>query len=229
MKKIAILQSNYIPWKGYFDLINMVDEFIIYDEVQYTKNDWRNRNKIKTKAGVQWITIPVTQKTINQRIDETQVALNNWAGKHWKTLIANYTQAPYFKFYKPVFEEFYLNNKFEHLSKINLSLILLINDLLGIKTKISSSLDYKTPEGKNERLVELVSKAGGTEYISGPSAKSYINEDLFSQANIKITWMDYSGYVEYPQLYPPFDHAVSILDLIFNTGPDSFKYMKSFN
>ncbi len=226
MKKIAILQSNYIPWKGYFDIIKQVDEFIFYDDVQYTKNDWRNRNKIKTSSGPLWLTIPVRQETLSQKINETKVSQDNWAEKHWKSISLNYSKAPFYNLYKERLELFFMEMKSPYLSEINRSAIELLNSFLGIKTALTSSADYKLIEGKNERLIDLILQAGGTHYLSGPSAKDYIREDLFKEAGIEISWMDYSGYIEYPQLFPPFVHAVSVLDLILNTGPDSKKYMK---
>ena len=226
MKKIAILQSNYIPWKGYFDIIKQVDEFIFYDDVQYTKNDWRNRNKIKTSSGPLWLTIPVRQENLAQKINETKVSQDNWAEKHWKSISLNYSKAPFFNQYKERMELFFMEMKSPYLSEINRSAIELLNSFLEIKTVLTSSADYKLIEGKNERLIDLILQAGGTHYLSGPSAKDYIREDLFKEAGIEISWMDYSGYIEYPQLFPPFVHAVSVLDLILNTGPDSKKYMK---
>ncbi|HQW23143.1 MAG TPA: WbqC family protein [Bacteroidia bacterium] len=226
MKKIAILQSNYIPWKGYFDIIKQVDEFIFYDDVQYTKNDWRNRNKIKTSSGPLWLTIPVRQETLSQKINETKVSQDNWAEKHWKSISLNYSKAPFYNLYKERLELFFMEMKSPYLSEINRSAIELLNSFLGIKTALTSSADYKLIEGKNERLIDLILQAGGTHYLSGPSAKDYIREDLFKEAGIEISWMDYSGYIEYPQLFPPFVHAVSVLDLILNTGPDSKEFMK---
>lgn len=225
-KKIAILQSNYIPWKGYFDLINSVDEFIIYDEMQYTKNDWRNRNKIKTINGSQWITIPVIQDKLEQKICDTLVFDKKWNIKHWRTIQQNYAKSPYFKHYKQMFEELYLKIETPYLSQINHLFIKTICQELGIDTKITWSSDYEYGDGKTERLVRLVQQAGGTEYISGPAAKSYLDEDQFRGAKIKVTWMDYSGYPEYFQLFPPFEHGVSILDLLFNEGPNAVNLMK---
>lgn len=227
VKKVAILQSNYIPWKGYFDLINTVDEFILYDEMQYTKNDWRNRNKIKTSNGVQWITIPVIQNNLHQKINETTVFDKKWNLKHWRTLQQNYAKAPYFKFYKDLFEDLYLNMHTEHLSAINFTFMKTICDILGIKTNITWSHDYEYGDGKTERLVRLAKIVGGAEYITGPAAKGYLNEGLFEAENIKVTWMDYSGYKEYHQLYPPFEHGVSVLDLLFNEGPEAPKFLKT--
>lgn len=229
-KKIAILQSNYIPWKGYFDIIGSVDEFIFYDEMQYTKNDWRNRNKIKTKNGVQWLSIPVITKghlTNDVKIIDARIVDAKWAVKHWNTVKQFYGKAPYFKQYKDIFEKLYQECAFEdRLCQVNYKFIYAICDILGIKTKISFSQDYGLIEGKTERLVDLVRKAGGAEYLSGPAAKDYIVSDLFDKAGIKLSWMDYTGYSEYPQLYPPFEHGVSILDLIFNCGPQANSYMK---
>ena len=226
MKKIAILQSNYIPWKGYFDIINRVDEFIFYDDVQYTKNDWRNRNKIKTSTGSIWLTIPVRQENLTQKINDTKVSQDNWAEKHWKSISLNYSKAAYFNFYKDRLGKFYTEMKTPYLSEINRAAIELLNSFLGINTVLTSSSDYKLIEGKNERLIDLILQAGGTHYLSGPSARDYIKEDLFKDAGIEISWMDYSGYPEYLQFNPPFDHAVSVLDLVLNTGPDAMKYMK---
>lgn len=228
MKKIAILQSNYIPWKGYFDLINMVDEFILFDQVQYTKNDWRNRNLLKTKQGVQWLTIPVRHKDSDQKIIETKVADSKWRSKHWRTIQQNYSKAPYFKEYKDIFEDFYLDNNEEYLSQINFQLIKIINHILGIDTIITWSSDYELVEGQTEKLLGICKQAEADTYLSGPAAKDYFDENLASQEGIQVEWMDYSGYPEYKQLHEPFEHGVTILDLIFNEGPNASKYMKSF-
>ena len=141
----------------------------------------------------------------------------------------HYGKAPAFKEYKDPFEEFYLNNTEEYLSQINYKLINIVNEILGIQTKISWSTDYDLIEGKTARLVNLVQQAGGSEYISGPAAQDYLEEDLFEKENIKVVWMDYSGYPEYNQLFPPFEHGVTVLDLIFNEGANAIKFMKSFN
>ena len=226
-KKVAVLQSNYIPWKGYFDIINSVDEFIFYDEVQYTKNDWRNRNKIKTQNGIQWLTIPVRQESLDQKISEVKVSMNNWAEKHWRTFVTNYSKANAFKAYRERFEKFYAGIETQFLSEINQQAIAFINGMLNIKTDIKNSTAYRLSEGRNERLLDLILQAGGTEYISGPAAKSYIDENLFNEAGVKITWMNYSGYKEYHQLFPPFEHGVSIVDLILNEGDNAATYLKS--
>ena len=229
-KKIAILQSNYIPWKGYFDLINMVDEFILYDDMQYTKRDWRNRNKIKTQNGLLWLTIPVEVKgKYFQRINETKISEKDWAKKHWQTIKSSYSKTKYFKEYKDIFEELYLTCDEEYLSQINYKFITTINEILGIKTKLRWSSEFELVDGQTEKLLGICKDCNADIYLSGPAAKDYFDEELAKQENIKVEWMDYSGYKEYEQLNPPFEHGVSILDLIFNEGSNSTKFMRSFN
>lgn len=228
MKKIAILQSSYIPWKGYFDLINMVDEFVFFDTAQYTKNDWRNRNKLKTKQGVIWLTIPVKQSSLSKKISEAEISDLRWAEKHWKTISQNYSKASFFRNYKDVFEDFYVNNLDRDLSSINSRLIKLINSILCIDTKITWSSDYELIEGKTEKILGICEQAGADIYLSGPAAKDYFDMNLAEQKGIQVEWMDYSGYPEYQQLSEPFEHSVTILDLIFNEGPNAKNFMKSF-
>ena len=228
-KRVAIVQSNYIPWKGYFDLINSVDEFILFDDMQYTRRDWRNRNKIKTPQGSLWLTIPVQVKgKYYQKIRETEISDAQWSEQHWKTIVHNYAQAKYFQEYRGVFEELYGGTRESLLGQVNYRFLNTICQLLDIQTRISWSMEYHLIDGKTERLVDLCQQAGATEYLSGPSAKGYIDEMLFEQAGIALRFSDYSGYLEYEQLFPPFDHYVSIIDLIFNTGSDARHYMKSF-
>jgi hypothetical protein len=230
MKKVAILQSNYIPWKGYFDLIAAVDEFIVYDIAQFTKNDWRNRNKIKTRTGPQWITIPVRQEKFYQTISETRNADSRWSGKHWIMLTHSYSRAPHFRTYASCIEAIYQEaGELKFLSEVNLLFIRKVCALLGIATKITSCADYEVSGDRVERLVGICRQAGASAYLSGPAAKDYLDETLFSNAGIALEWMDYSGYPVYDQLFPPFDHSVSILDLLFNVGPDAPGFMKRVN
>jgi len=228
MKKIAILQSNYIPWKGYFDLIRSVDEFILYDDMQYTRRDWRNRNLVKSPQGPHWLTIPVEVKgKFDQKIKDTKISDPAWAKDHWKTIQLYYSKAPHFKDYQPLFEKAYQDcGSIEMLSEVNFKFIRIICDLLKIPTKISWSMDYPLKEGKTERLIGLCQSAGGTYYLSGPAAKDYIVNSQFQEAGITLNYMNYGGYPEYPQLYSGFEHGVSILDLLFNTGSEALKYMK---
>lgn len=232
MKKVAILQSCYIPWKGYFDIINMVDEFIFYDDVLYSKNDWRNRNIVKTVSGSQWLTIPV-QGSCSKLIKEIEVVGGRWTKKHWKALVTNYSKSPFFSFYKDKISKLYADCEgLTFLSEINYKFISEICKLLEISTTLCWSMDYterfSKPLEKTERLIETCKLAGASEYISGPSAKNYIDEQLFKEAGIKLSYVSYDGYPEYPQLFNEFIHEVTMLDLIFNAGPDFSSYMKTF-
>lgn len=227
MSTVAILQSNYAPWKGYFDIIAAVDTFVVYDSVQYTKNDWRNRNKIKTPRGLSWLTIAVRHH-FGQSIEETTVSDPLWSTRHWDQLRQNYSGAAHFKEFGPLFKNVYEEVRdSRYLSAINSRFIRLVNEALGVKTVISTSRDYRLVDGQTERLVDLCRQSGADEYVSGPAAKAYLQEGLFGSAGITIRYMDYSGYPEYQQLYPPFAHDVSILDLIFNEGVNAPKYLKS--
>lgn len=229
MKKIAISQSNYIPWKGYFDLINMVDEFILYDDMQYTKRDWRNRNKIQTPQGLKWLSIPVEVKgKYFQKISETKISEKDWGKKHWNTIKHNYSKAKYFEEYKSIFEELFLNSNEEYLSQINYQFIIAICKILGINTKIRWSSEFKLIDGQTEKLLGICKDCSADIYISGPAAKDYFDEELAEREKIQVEWMDYSGYPEYIQLNQPFEHGVTILDLIFNEGTNATKFMKSF-
>jgi hypothetical protein len=226
-KKIAILQSNYIPWKGYFDMIAAVDEFILYDDMQYTRRDWRNRNQIKTPQGVKWITVPVKVKgKYYQKIKDTEIDGSDWASTHWNALAQNYRKAPYFEEVAAWLKPLYTENSYTHLSVLNRTFIEAICHYLGIKTLISNSSDYTLVDGKTERLADLCAQAGGTEYLSGPAAKEYVEENIFNKSGIALTWFDYAGYPEYPQCWGEFVHGVTILDLLFNCGKDASRNMR---
>jgi WbqC-like protein len=228
-KRVGIVQSSYVPWKGYFDLINMVDEFVLYDDRQYTRRDWRNRNRIKTPQGSQWLTIPVDVKgRYHQRIDETRVSDPEWAARHWKSLRSNYASAPHFDSYREQVEDLYADPGGPFLSEINRRFLEVLSEVLGIETCLSWSTDYAAEGAKTDRLVSLCRAAGADVYVSGPRAREYMEEERFAEAGIALEYIDYAGYPEYPQLHPPFDHHVTILDLLFNTGPAATQYMKSF-
>jgi len=220
-KRVAILQSNYVPWKGYFDLIHSVDEFIVYDEVQYTKNDWRNRNRIKTQAGVQWLSIPVRQERLEQKICETRIADPRWAERHWRAIANSYARAGYFDRYAATVEAWYREaGACELLSDINVLFIRAVCATFGISTRITSTRDYVLQGDRVERLVNICRQAGADVYLSGPAARDYLDEACFTEAGMRVEWMAYDGYPEYSQLFPPFVHGVSILDLLLNVGPE---------
>ena len=222
MKKVAIIQSSYIPWKGFFDIIHDVDEFILYDNIPISNSsDWRNRNRIKTADGVRWLTIPVGPRG-HQLICEVNLHDPSWQSQHWRMMEASYSDAPSFSTYRNFFEHVFMERAWSNLSELNHFLIRQIaSDYLGIRTKISDARGYAASSAKTDRLIELLTAAGADIYISGPSARTYINETRFRDAGIELVYKDYSGYPEYPQPYPPFIHEVSIVDLLFQTGADA--------
>ncbi|MEZ8825278.1 WbqC family protein [Vibrio amylolyticus] len=225
--KLAISQSNYIPWKGYFDLIASVSTFVIYDDMQYTKNDWRNRNKIMTPNGSQWLTIPVdTGGKFGQKISEVKINNRPWQKKHWKTISQNYSKSPFFNDYKSLFETLYLDSHYERLSDVNYSFIKVICEILGITTKLVWSNELILHGERNERLVNICKQLDSKVYVSAPAAKDYLQIDNFSQNNIEVEWFNYDGYKEYQQIGSEFCHNVSVLDLIFNMGPDARSYLR---
>jgi hypothetical protein len=227
-KRVAIVQSSYIPWKGYFDLIRAVDEFILLDDVQFTKRDWRSRNRIKTKDGLAWLTVPVESKgKYDQRICDTVIAATDWAVRHWRTLSSAYARTEAFATYAPAFEAIFLSPPSDHLSIVNRTLIEATCRAFEITTPIRWSTDYESRPGRNERLIDLCVAAGATTYLSGPAARSYIDERAFADAGITVRFADYSDYPEYSQPYPPFEHAVTALDLLFCTGDRATEYMKN--
>lgn len=227
-KRVAISQSNYIPWKGYFDFINSVDEFVILDDAQFTKRDWRSRNKLKCPAGACWMSIPIQVKgRYLQKINEAQIADPDWSIRHWKTIETLYARANHFKAYKEDIRALYVQARMEHLTEINKVFLQGICDLLGIKTRFRDSREFTLAEGKTERLLDLCLQLSATSYFCGPHSRNYIEEWRFREAGIQVAYMDYSCYPEYPQLFGQFLHDVSIVDLIFNTGSDAGRYMKT--
>jgi len=230
IKKALITQSNYIPWKGYFDSINDVDIVVLYDDVQYTRRDWRNRNKIKTPQGTQWLTIPVDVKNkYDQSILDTKINDPTWNQKHWKTITYNYARAEHYGATKELFESLYMECNEERLSMVNHRFLTAICDYLGINTEFRWSHEFELPEDRNLRLIKICKDLDVTEYHSGEAAKFYLDEDAFNAESINVKWLNHAGYKEYSQLFGNFAHAVSILDLIFNEGPEAINYMKSFD
>jgi hypothetical protein len=228
-KTLAILQSCYIPWKGYFDLMNLVDEFVLFDDRQYTKRDWRNRNLIKKiGGGLQWVSIPVEVKgKFDQRICDTKISDPTWAKTHWRTIQSVYGKAPGFSVLKELLADWYDSTTEVFLSQVNYQLLSRIHEFLCIDTKLSWSMDYQAQEGQNERLISICQQAGAERYVSGPAARDYIDENLFKAAGIELVFMDYSGYRAYEQVLPPFEHGVSIVDLIACVGNDARSYLKA--
>ena len=228
LNKILITQSNYIPWKGYFNSISDSNIFVVYDEMQYTKRDWRNRNLIKTPNGLKWLTIPVEVKgKYFQKINETKILNKKWNKSHLDILKQNYKGAKCFNETIDWIEELYMSCSFKYLTDINIHFIVEINKYLNISTNIRFSKDFNLHDDRNTRLINICKELNATDYYSGPAAKSYMDVDLFKENNMKVHYFDYSNFPKYNQLYGDFEHGVSILDLIFNEGVNSVNFLKN--
>jgi hypothetical protein len=224
----VILQPSYIPWRGYFHQIQKADLFVFYDDVQYDKNGWRNRNRIKTRNGPLWLTIPVLHRgSVSDHIPILEMHIDwskDWARKHWLSIQQAYSKTPYFERYASDLEPFF-QRRDERLADFTIDLTIAIARMLGIMhTQFVRSSSFKVSGAKTRRLVELLDRVGASHYISGPAARDYLEEDLLSQAGISLEYMVYQ-YPEYEQLYPPFDGQVSILDLLFMTGPQAGRFI----
>ncbi len=216
MKTVVVLQSNYLPWKGYFDLIHDADEFVFYDEVQYTKNDWRNRNQVYTKNGIQWLTIPIAKEAVKQKISEVEITDQRWQDIHYKTLVSAYGRAPFYCQLKPLIESVYLHHTWRRLVDVNRFWTQQISTRLGINTRFLDAQNYPLSGDRVSRLVHLLCQVGATRYLSGPSARDYLTakEHVFAEHGIELAYKNYEGYRPYRQNREPFVHGVSILDLI---------------
>jgi hypothetical protein len=224
----VILQPSYVPWRGFFELIHRADVFVFYDDVQYDKHGWRNRNRIKTPSGPQWLTIPVSSKgnvTDGLLLGDARVTwTQDWPRKHAMTLRHCYHRAPYFADYAPMIDGFYAMRP-ERLVDFTIETTLQLARALGItRTRFVRSSELGVAGTRTERLVRILDKLGATHYISGPSAKAYLDEALFIDAGIGLEYMVYD-YPAYAQLYPPYDPGVSVLDLLFMTGPEAPEYI----
>ncbi len=226
--KCVILQPSYIPWRGYFHQIQKADVFVFYDDVQYDHRGWRNRNRIKTPGGTQWLTVPVLAKghqTENILIRDIRIAWDEpWNEKHWKAISRSYAKAPYFKKFAPAVEAFYKKRP-EFLADFTIDLTVALAKELGLgEKKFLRSSELNGGGAKTDRLVSLLKKLGATHYISGPSARDYLDEAALEREGITLEYMEYR-YPDYPQLHPPFDGQVSALDLLFMTGPEAPRHI----
>lgn len=226
--RCVILQPSYIPWRGYFDQIAQADVFVFYDNVQYDKHGWRNRNRIKTHQGAQWLTIPVHPRdSANQPLPIHRVEIDwrqPWSHKHWATIYQTYRKAPFFRRYQAILEDFYQRHD-QYLADFTIELTIALSAELGInQTRFIRASTLEVTGNKTDRLINILTMLGATEYISGPSAKVYLEEEKFLSHGIDLRYMVYN-YPEYTQLYPPYDPQVSVLDLMFMMGPEALRYI----
>lgn len=224
----VILQSSYIPWKGYFDLIAASDIFVLFDDVQFTKRDWRNRNRIKTAAGPAWLTIPVVTKgRYGQPIDQVEIADGSWAEAHWRTISHAYARAPCFGEFAPFFEDLYRRAAaLNKLSAVNRLFLDAICTVLSMTPNFVDARTLSARGAKTDRLLDICEKIGAGSYLSGPAARAYLDPEKFSSAGVELHYIDYSAYQSYNQLHGSFDPHVSILDLIFMAGAAARNHLR---
>jgi hypothetical protein len=224
--KVGVIQSAYLPWRGYFDLIDDVDLFVFYDDVQYSKNSWRNRNRIKTARGLAWITVPVRQKSLSQLICDTEIESGQeWEKRQLGQFRDAYARAPHFELANGFLAEA-LEHKFRTISELNVHLAKRICEFLGIRTRLVMSSQFPTQGAKTERLLGLLKAAGATSYLSGPTARDYLEEAALREAGIALEYKSYD-YAPYPQQWGAFEGAVTVLDLIANCGGEARAHLKS--
>lgn len=222
--KCVILQPSYVPWRGVFDQVRLADTFVFYDDVQYDKGGWRGRNRIKTAQGTRWLTVPV-HVTGSPRIADVPIDWRqDWARKHLTTLAQAYARAPFLGRYLPLVEA-HLARRPQRLADLTIELTIALARELGLeRTRFLRSSTLGVGGSKTARLVAILGELGATHYVSGPSARAYLDEALLAEAGITVEFMRYE-YPEYPQLHPPFDPHVSILDLLFMHGPDAPRFI----
>lgn len=223
-KKIAIIQSNYIPWIGYFDVLSQVDEFILLDSVQYTNRDWRNRNRISTPNGPKWLTIPVCHTERSQTISSTKVVDGKWSSQHLSMIKMQYKKANYFEHYISELESWYGQaREFDCISDINLFFIKKIACILGIATPVVFDDFYLAGDeytDATERLACIAERACADVYVSGPAARSYLESSYFEKKGIAVAWVTYPRYMKYQQVWPGFIDKMSIIDVLLCAGSE---------
>lgn len=224
--KVFITQSNYIPWKGFFDALAYCDILVVYDEMQYTKRDWRNRNLIKTPSGLKWLSIPVQVKgKYYQKINETRTVDDAWKKSHLGLIETNYKEATCYDEMHSWLVDLYSGCESDFLTDINLYFIRKITAFLGIEIEVLRSRDFDLHDDRTQRLVNICKEVGATDYFSGPAARAYMEQSKFEESGINVHYWDYRNYPEYEQPHGAFVHEVSILDLLLSNGRDSAKYL----
>jgi hypothetical protein len=226
--KCVILQPSYIPWRGYFHQVQKADTFVFYDDVQYDDRGWRNRNRVKTEQGTRWLTIPVFSQGVqvtHTPIRDVRISWERpWARKHRETIRHSYSRAPHFARYAPLLDDFY-SRRGDNLADFTIELTVALAWELGLtKTRFLRSSSLEVEGTKTDRLLALLAAVGADHYVSGPSARAYLDEEKIAAAGVTLEYMTYD-YMEYEQLYPPYDPHVSILDLLFMKGAEAGEYV----
>ena len=223
--KVAIHQPQYLPWLGYFDKLDSADVFILLDTVQFKKHEWQNRNRIRTKEGWQWLTVPIIDR-FPERIDLVEInSRTDWQRKHCQALRLHYGGSP---FWNPLGPELLalLESPWTRLCELNVAVTELLCRHLGIQTRCLLASALQAGEDPTERLIDLCRGAGGTAYLAGQAGPGYMDVSRFFQAGIDIHVQAYQ-HPEYPQRYTPFVSHLSVVDMICNCGPESLTILRS--
>ncbi|MGC4099120.1 MAG: WbqC family protein [Nitrospira sp.] len=224
--KVGAIQSSFVPWRGYFDFIASVDTFVFLDDVQYSKNGWRNRNRIKTPKGSRWITVPVRHRNLSQLIIDTEIDnRTDWRESHMRLWRENYDTAPYYRDVLELLDDMG-RDRVNTISELNIALTRKIAVYLQICTRTMRSSDLQLSGTSTDRLIDLLKKLNATTYLSGPSADSYLDKEAFRRNGVRLEYKSYD-YDPYPQLWGPFDCGVTVLDLIANCGSDAKNRIRS--
>ncbi len=226
MLTVGCVQPSYIPWRGYFHIIQKSDVFVYHDDIQYTKQDWRNRNQIRTEGGLKWLTVPVRSGASDRLINEVEIDNDQkWSRKHWAMIENAYRKAPFFAEYADGLKAVYARD-WALLSDLDMHLTELLAGHLGLtRVRFVKSSDLGVRGVKTERLIDILNRLGAEHYVSGPSAQDYIEDERFAAAGISLEYMTYD-YPTYPQIHgDPFEPRVSVLDLLFNVGPEAPRYI----
>ena len=224
--RVAILQPSYLPWLGFFDQMHRSDQFVLYDDVQFTRRDWRNRNRIRVREGSAWLTVPVIQKNkYDQTLLETKIDNStSWKRKHLESIRSHYSKTPYFELHFPWCEQIF-KHEWKYLLDLSLETIHYLKGQLKIDTPLLRSSELETTGNKAERLIAICKQLGATHYLSGDSARNYISNEAFSTQGIDLEYQEYQ-HPQYPQRYEGFVPFLSTLDLLFNCGEKSLDILK---
>lgn len=225
--QIAVLQPSFIPWLGYFDQIARTDAFVFLDDVQYTRRDWRNRNRIRTPSGWMWLTVPVqTRGKFDQSLLETRIDHStDWRTKHLQALRHNYARAPYFDLVFPELENTYKKDS-AMLVDFCLEMLAVINKMLGLQPVTHRSSELNIEGQKADKILSICKALNADEYLTGDLARDYLDASEFGSQNISLKYQNYV-HPEYRQHHPEFYSHLSVVDLLFNEGPDSLKILTS--
>ncbi|GJL78557.1 MAG: hypothetical protein NPINA01_15460 [Nitrospinaceae bacterium] len=227
--RLAILQPSYLPWLGFFDQMCRADTFVFLDDVQFTKRDWRNRNKIRTREGWAWLTVPVLQKSrYKQLLTETRIDNSvPWRRKHKDAIRAHYGQAPFFNAYFPSLESVY-NKHWDFLLDLCFETLQILQEALNIKTLTLKSSEISVEAAKGEKILSICRKLEATHYLTGDAGINYLSEEEFRPHGITLEIQNYQ-HPEYDQRFPGFVPHLSVIDLLFNVGDRSRVVLSGMN